>query len=299
MSNTQKKQLKRKRRKALQKRGPLTLVHSAASAQPLPSLRAMEGVMAGMFGGVDGDEGTAVDRAQQVMYDAWEATEPKRRIALARKALAISGDCADAYVLLAEEVRDRHEARQLLEQGVAAGERALGQGFFEENVGHFWGLLETRPYMRARCSLAQILWDAGEREVAVTHYQELLRLNPNDNQGVRDLLLPCLLELGRDKEAEGLVAAFEEDGTAMMSYSRALLAFRRDGDCSESRSLLRAAIKENRHVPTFLLGRKRLPKSIPDYHGFGDENEAICYLVDGANNWRATPGALDWLASSE
>jgi hypothetical protein len=51
-------------------------------------------------------------------------------------------------------------------------------------------------------------------------------------------------------------------------------------------------------VPAFLLGRKRLPKSIPEYHGFGDENEAICYLADGAKNWRATPGALDWLASS-
>ena len=36
------------------------------------------------------------------MYDAWEDSGP-RRVNLARKALRISPDCADAYVLLAEE----------------------------------------------------------------------------------------------------------------------------------------------------------------------------------------------------
>lgn len=33
------------------------------------------------------------------------------------------------------------------------------------------------------------------------HYRELLRLNANDNQGVRELLLPVLLISGRDDEA--------------------------------------------------------------------------------------------------
>jgi hypothetical protein len=30
---------------------------------------------------------------------------------------------------------------------VAAGERSLGPKAFEEDAGHFWGILETRPYM--------------------------------------------------------------------------------------------------------------------------------------------------------
>ncbi|HEV2642619.1 MAG TPA: hypothetical protein VGT98_07930, partial [Candidatus Elarobacter sp.] len=62
----------------------------------------------------------------------------------------ISSDCADAYVLLAEETaRTAGAARKLYEQGVAAGERALGPNYFRNEVGSFWGLLETRPYMRA------------------------------------------------------------------------------------------------------------------------------------------------------
>jgi ST7 protein len=37
------------------------------------------------------------------MYSAWDQSSKRSRIDLARKALAISPLCADAYVLLAEE----------------------------------------------------------------------------------------------------------------------------------------------------------------------------------------------------
>lgn len=39
--------------------------------------------------------------------------------------------------------------------------------------------------MRARAALAGTLWRLGRREEAVDHQRELLRLNPNDNQGLR------------------------------------------------------------------------------------------------------------------
>lgn len=127
---------------------------------------------------------TPLEQAQLLMYEAWGA-QGKRRVELARKAPEISQDCADAYVLLAEETaRNLEEARDLYEQGVKAGERALGPETFEEDVGHFWEILETRPYMRARLGLAQCLWALGERQQAIEHYTEMLRLNPNDNQGI-------------------------------------------------------------------------------------------------------------------
>ncbi|HZC79202.1 MAG TPA: hypothetical protein VE258_15725, partial [Ktedonobacterales bacterium] len=89
---------------------------------------------------------TPLEQAQDVVYQALEATG-KRRLNLARKALTISADCADAYVLLAESTTDIQEARRLYEQGVQAGERALGAEVFDEAAGEFWGLIETRPYM--------------------------------------------------------------------------------------------------------------------------------------------------------
>jgi len=242
---------------------------------------------------------TPVEEAQDIMYEAWEA-RGLQRVKLARRALETSPDCADAYVLLAEETaRSLTEARDLFAQGVAAGERALGEAFFRENTGHFWGILETRPYMRARAGLAQCLWMLDERTAAVEHYQGLLRLNPNDNQGLRDVLLDCLLELNHDEEAERLLQQYEDDGTASWLYNWALLVFRREGDSPEARRRLKEALEQNQHVPPCLLGRKRLPRELPDLVGFGDEDEAIAYAGNALVTWRNTPGALEWLAGAD
>ena len=69
-----------------------------------------------------GQAATPLEEAQDIMYEAWEATGA-RRAQLARKALEISPDCADAYVLLAEEkARTVEEARDFFAQGIAAGD---------------------------------------------------------------------------------------------------------------------------------------------------------------------------------
>lgn len=241
---------------------------------------------------------TPLEQAQDLMYDAWEASSTQERVHLARQALEISAHCADAYVLLAEEAaRNAREASKLYQKGVEAGERALGEAFFEENAGHFWGIMETRPYMRARAGLAQTLWFLGEREAAIEHFRELLRLNPGDNQGNRYELLSHLMELGRDDEAEELLGQYEDDALSDWLYSRALVAFRRSGDSAEARKRLKEALEENRHVPDYLLGRKKLPRTLPSHLIWGGESEAIAYAARFFKGWQRTRGALDWFAS--
>src|SRR5487761_2734712 len=107
----------------------------------------------------------ALDRAQDLIYQAWDARTAKRRIALAEKALAISPLCADAYVLLAEHAEGNSEAElDLWRRGVEAGRQALDETVFEDYAGEFWGFLETRPYMRARFGLAVALMQRGDRD---------------------------------------------------------------------------------------------------------------------------------------
>jgi tetratricopeptide (TPR) repeat protein len=137
----------------------------------------------------------------------------------------------------------------------------------------------------------------GQREEAVAHYWGLLRLNPSDNQGIRDILMPCLIELGRDKEAEKLWKSYEEDCFAIWIYSRALLDFRTHGESPEAKKSLRAAFRQNKHVPAYLLGDKKAPRSLPEYYSFGDENEAVLFTYGNRAAWEATPGAMDWLAA--
>ena len=270
---------------------------AAVAAPSPPPPAAMEGALA-LFGG-GGPRDTPLDRAQELMYQAWEAPSVARRVALARQALEVTLDCADAYVLLAEYGGGGlAESIALLREGVAAGERTLGKDAFEDDVGHFWGLLETRPYMRARADLARRLGEAGQHEEAVAHYRDLLRLNPRDNQGLRYELATCLLALGRDEDLAEVLEQYHDDYSATWAYSAALLAFRRGGDDEDARQLLVQAKAVNPHVAAYLLGKKKLPRWLPDYIGMGDENEAIVYASSAAFAWKQAAGALDWLRRS-
>jgi tetratricopeptide (TPR) repeat protein len=241
----------------------------------------------------------AVDAAQEIMFEAWETEDPRKRAAMARKALKVSPDCADAYVLLAEETaKTAEQAVELYSQGVGAGARALGDAAFVEDVGAFWGLLETRPYMRARLGLALALWEAARAEEAIAHGQEMLRLNPHDNQGVRYFVLNWLQRLGRDTEADSLLRQYKDDPGTEWAWSAALAAFRRHGDSATARKALAQAGEANPHVAPYLLGRKKLPRRPPDFVAMGGKDEAAAYVHATAATWKATPGALEWLAST-
>ena len=236
-----------------------------------------------------------LDRAQEKAFEAMEASSRRGRIALAREALAISPLCSDGYLILAQEAASLDEALPLLRQAVDAGAQVLGEKTFEEDAGDFWGLIETRPYMRARHELALALWEKGQKAEAVGHYGELLRLNPDDNQGNRYLLLDALLELRRDGDAARLLKEYEEDGSAAWAWSAALLSFRREKDCATSRKALAEAHAGNPHVLPYLLGRKALPKSPPDYYSPGEESEAATYMYGAHAAWNGTKDARAWV----
>ena len=267
----------------------------AKSRESLPDWRVLEGRMNGdMLGPGSGGNDSPLARAQELMYQAFEVKRDEQ-VQLAQEALALCPDCADAYVVLAEHASTLNEAIVLYDQGVAAGERAIGRKAFQRYTGRFWGFLETRPYMRARHALASCLRQAGRREEAVGHYREMLRLNPNDNQGVRYVLVACLLELGLDDDVERLLGDYEDHHSAEWAYARVLLDFRRDGDTQQVRRLLADAQRINEHVPAYLLGDKLLPSQPPDYIVPGGEDEAASYAAGCLSGWRATPGAISWL----
>ncbi len=266
----------------------------------LPEPRPAEGVLRRLFGASEtgGDEGSPSSRAEALLARANRTRDPQGRAELANEAIAAWPDCADAYVLLAEHAPRRKEALGLYEKGVAAGERALGPEAFQRDVGHFWFVLETRPYMRARLGLAHVLWTVGHREEAVRHLQDLLRLNPGDNQGVRYTLAGFLLFLDRDDELDQLLRQYPDEDSAAWAYTRALLAFRRQGDTIEGRRLLKAARKSNKHVPAYLLGQKFPPSRQPSHYRPGDVSEALQYIGSFMAGWKSTPGAVAWLRAN-
>jgi len=237
----------------------------------------------------------AVEEAQDLCYRAFDAFGRTREI-LARKALTISPDCADAYVILAESARTTEKARELHAQALQAGRRALGEQTFEDDVGRFWGLPDTRPYMRALMGQASVRERLGDREGAAADYAEMLRLNPNDNQGARDFLLPLLIALGRDAEARDLLGRYR-DASASWAYGRVLLAYRTAKRAPLAADALKKALKLNPHVPGCLLSED--PDEIPPTaYSPGSFEEALICVGICRKAWEATPGALEWLAAA-
>ena len=121
---------------------------------------------------------------------------------------------------------------------------------------------------------------------------ELLRLNPNDNQGVRHLLLPRLLELGRDAEAARFLKSSDEE-SAIWAYARALLAFRLSGRSTAASRELRRALQANPYALEALVASELPP--VPDHYSPGSPEEAVICASELRRAFADTPGALDWL----
>lgn len=255
--------------------------------------RLMEREMARLIGG-EATAGTSakLQQAQELTYQAMEAPTPDKARKLAHQALKICPDCADAHVLLAELAASVSDALALYEQGVAAGRRSLAKEW-EEIQGHFWDYLPTRPFLRAMQGQADCLWGIGRRDESIATYLEMLTLNPDDNQGIRDIVMPLLLEMGRLDECRKLLDQYSGDSCFSM-FNGALWEFRNSGDSPAARKALQAAAKTNAYVVEALL-RNRPQLEPVDSYNWGSPEEARVYMDLGARAWRTTPGALAWL----
>ena len=238
---------------------------------------------------------TASEKAQELAYDAMEADDPNTAVKLAMRAVELDRRCVDALVMLAHAGSDSpEELIENIEKAVWMGERALGEEFFEENRGHFWGILETRPYMRARQELADLLRDADRIDDAITHYEAMLDLNPDDNQGIRDLLLACYLIQGNLDGTRRLFDANEDDGSATFQWSR-VLERHLAGDEAKALTLLAEARKDNAFVEPYMTGQKRIPRTLPDYFSPGEESEAKYVAVNLRPAWTGHRASVAWL----
>ena len=74
---------------------------------------------------------------------------------------------------------------------------------FNTSIGHFWGILDTRDYMRAHYGHLEALGKIQTRssvEVQLDIVRDILRLNRSDNVGVRDRAPHLILRMNKDQE---------------------------------------------------------------------------------------------------
>lgn len=233
--------------------------------------------------------------SEELFHAALEAGNPKQQFDLLEKALRLDPGNVDALLVMSGIFEGDELIRQL-RRVVAIAAKWLGETAFKELVPHFWGFVETRPYMRARQALAEALRMAGRLDEAAKEYREMLVLNANDNQGVRSPLAATLLALNRPDQAQTLMAQYKNDLDCDAAFCWCHVLERLlSADEPGAVKALAAARKQNPHVEAYLLGRRNIPKTLPEYYGIGSKEEAICYADVLIMAWKPHPQAHAWL----
>lgn len=238
------------------------------------------------------------EQAQDLAYQAMEAESVAEARKLVRRALKLDPDCVDALVILAQsENLSDEEYIDRLDAALKAGTRALGSDFFKRNGGKFWAMVETRPYMRAKEEMASAYLAIGQIKKAIGEFEDMIVLNPNDNQGVRDPLLGLYLAVDDLESTDRLLRMYAEDASAVFSWAR-VLRYHLGADLRKARAALANALRNNRYVGDFLAGRLELPEDVPDSYSPGDKGEAAHCILSLGPAWLQHPESMAWVLAS-
>jgi tetratricopeptide (TPR) repeat protein len=221
-----------------------------------------------------------------------ERSLPKLRRRV-QEALALDPDCLGAHLLLADVATAPADALQHARDAVAAGERALAEEL-ATNDHALWYHPVGRTWLMARSLLSDLLWQRGDRQLAIAEARAILERNPGDNQGIRYVLLGWLLQAGSVADIEALLAAHEDEASAMWYFGSALHRFRTEGPTDAATAALQAAIASNPHIVPILAGTVPMPETLPDSYALGSLDEAAVYLNTAFPAWLETAGAIEW-----
>ncbi len=253
----------------------------------------MEGLMSKPIPSFPKESLTIKEQAQDLIFEAVELPDDEG-YNLALKAVQMDPDCIEAYEYLGALEPLPHTAILYYKYGIEIGKQIYAKTHFKDGIGNFWIIHETRPFMRCMQAYADCLKNMGRVHEAVLVYEEMIRLNPSDNQGVRDQLLLYLIRINEFNKFRKYDKLYKDDHGAFSSFNRALFAFKTLGSSTISNELLQKAIKSNRYVVPRLL-RKHIADEFAEVYEIGEENEAIYYCYFAHQIWYETSGAIDWI----
>lgn len=235
-------------------------------------------------------------RLNELFEAALYTKSPEEAYRFMKEAYQLDPNDPEILGMLAETAPGLNEQLkwQLLE--TEALRKAIPVNVWKGLHGQLWMEHAARPYLRSMYDLAEMYHYLGRFDEAIETCRELMRLNTNDNQGVRETLLKWLMELNRFDEALALIEKMPTDGLMAMCFTFPLLVFRYEGDSPRAKALLKQAKKRNKHTAALLLGEVVLEEIRADAVLASSSEEAHIYAQNFRIHWVNTPGALNWLS---
>ncbi len=233
------------------------------------------------------------DDAFHAGMEHWWAGDRRRAVRSFRHALELDPQHADAHNhlgIVSLEARKLKAAERHFRAAIDGGQRHLERDGAEVH----WGFIENRPYLRGLANLALVLAEQRNWAEALAIHKQMLRLNPNDNQGIRYLLGPECLRVG---DNDGAIDAFqkclhEEVGCA---FGLALAKLGAQGPSAEIGQALLIGFAANRYVAPMLLGDTW--ERLDAFHGtnMAEPEWANDVIAAQADLWQAVPRGAELL----
>lgn len=219
-----------------------------------------------------------------------------------KKALELEPDNIDAISASLDLIEDRAwEYYQKLHKAVKDATKLMEKkGLMDEDsIGAFWGILETRPYMRLLNRYADFMAEAGMMTLAAGEYEEMIRLSENDNLGVRYVLMHIYAFLEQEEPALELHKKYDGHEETQMLLPLSVLYFK-IGNFDKAEDYLRRLCAANKDTKKFFraIKRDKLDHFVDEISGYGYQpftiQELIVDLMENSFLFRMVPLYMEW-----
>ena len=222
---------------------------------------------------------TPLDDAYEILEEAQNAKNEKEALRLAKKAYKKSSECFDAILFQCNLEENGIKRMKLLDDGLEFEKnRLIKEKYFDkENIGQFYGIFETRPYIRGLVIKIEYLLEEGKLRQASNVCKEVLKLNKNDNLGARYLLMAIYAALEEKKDMLNLYKKYPEEDLEMLFPLFAI--YYKTGNDKKAKDYLNRIDKCNSNFVKYFKGTiKPSEKVRPGYYSRGDSSEIFMYL---------------------
>lgn len=247
------------------------------------------------------------EKAEELALDAMEILQKDEIFSddideaqkLVFKSLKMDPDCLWAYEPLIWLTFQKPVRMQMIERGIKIGEKKFGGEFEKMWEGEFYQKVSTRPYIRLLNMKLSEHWKILEVTKGIETGEKILRLNPNDNLGARDILQLMYLFSNRLDDFYTIWEKYKDDYSAAHYYNEALYWYMVNGDSEDADIAMLEALEFNPWVIDFLTRKEKLSDYDDDFSAY-DPREfegAIVYSQIALKAWWKVVGIQKWLKS--
>ena len=251
----------------------------------------------------ENEEFTKREKSDDLLFEAYEEPIKTKAIKLAKQALELNPNNIDAENFITKHESNTIKRLRKYEETLNKEKNNLEkEKFFDkENIGIFWGLIGTRPYMRTKHSYMLTLMELGRYTESIKQGEELLELCESDNLGIRYLIIGLYTVLEKFEKAEEIYNKYSDD-SAFMLFPLSIMYYKK-GDYRKCKKILKEIQESNEYLLNYLTGRKKFTKVKEDEielsgtYSWGSEAEAYFVIKDNKYLLGTVPAFIEFIES--